>query len=132
MDQGAQLRGGFADLISGARRGPPQIDQGVAFAADFRKKALDRERRIGLAQQEKEARVIEAAFGVAESKAGLEAKEKEVTVQAQQRMDAEADMSADRAKRVMLIEATANAEANEQSTKNAKTPPTTIAIGLGP
>ena len=75
---------------------------------------VDRERRIGLAQQEKEARVIEAAFGVAESKAGLEAKEKEVTVQAQQRMDAEADMSADRAKRVMLIEATANAEAEQK------------------
>ena len=75
---------------------------------------VERERRVGLLQQEKEAKIIEAAFGVAESKAGLEAKEKEVTVQAQQRMDAEADMSADRAKRVMLVEATANAEAEQK------------------
>ena len=75
---------------------------------------VDRERRVGLMQQEKEAKIIEAAFGVAESKAGLEAKEKDVTVQAQQRMDAEADMSADRAKRVMLVEATANAEAEQK------------------
>ena len=75
---------------------------------------VDRERRVGLMQQEKEAKIIEAAFGVAESKAGLEAKEKDVTIQAQQRMDAEADMAADRAKRVMLIEATANAEAEQK------------------
>ena len=75
---------------------------------------VDRERRVGLMQQEKEAKIIEAAFGVAESKAGLEAKEKDVTIQAQQRMDAEADMAADRAKRVMLVEATANAEAEQK------------------
>ena len=73
---------------------------------------VDRLRRIGLMQQEKEAKIIEAAFGVAESKAGLESKEKEVTQQHQGRLDVEADMSADRAKRVLMVEATAKAEAS--------------------
>ncbi|MDE2681285.1 MAG: SPFH domain-containing protein [Verrucomicrobiota bacterium] len=73
---------------------------------------VDRLRRIGLMQQEKEAKIIAAAFEVAESKAGLESKEKEVTTQHQGRLDVEADMSADRAKRVMMVEATAKAEAS--------------------
>ena len=72
---------------------------------------VDRERRVGLSTQEKEAAIIAAAFGVAESKAGLEAKEKEVTTQHQQRLDVEADMSAERARRVLNIEAEARAEA---------------------
>jgi hypothetical protein len=63
-------------------------------------------------QQEKEAKIIAAAFEVAESKAGLESKEKEVTQQHQGRLDVEADMSADRAKRVLMVEATAKAEAS--------------------
>jgi hypothetical protein len=73
---------------------------------------VDRLRRIGLMQQEKEAKIIAAAFEVAESKAGLESKEKEVTQQHQGRLDVEADMSADRAKRVLMVEATAKAEAS--------------------
>jgi flotillin len=73
---------------------------------------VDRLRRIGLMQQEKEAKIIAAAFEVAESKAGLESKEKEVTTQHQGRLDVEADMSADRAKRVLMVEATAKAEAS--------------------
>jgi len=73
---------------------------------------VDRLRRIGLMEQEKEAKIIEAAFGVAESKAGLESKEKEVTTQHQGRLDVEADMAADRAKRVLMVEATAKAEAS--------------------
>ena len=73
---------------------------------------VERLRRIGLLQQEKEAKIIEAAFSVAESKAGLESKEKEVTQQHQGRLDVEADMSADRAKRVLMVEATAKAEAS--------------------
>lgn len=73
---------------------------------------VDRLRRIGLMEQDKEAKIIEAAFGVAESKAGLESKEKEVTTQHQGRLDVEADMSADRAKRVLMVEATAKAEAS--------------------
>ena len=60
---------------------------------------VDRLRRIGLMQQEKEAKIIEA-------------KEKEVTTQHQGRLDVEADMSADRAKRVLMVEATAKAEAS--------------------
>ena len=75
---------------------------------------VDRERRVGLATQEKEAAIIAAAFGVAESKAGLEAKEKEVTTQNQQRLDVEADMSAERARRVLNIEAEARAEADQK------------------
>ena len=73
---------------------------------------VERLRRVGLLQQEKEAKIIEAAFGVAESKAGLESKEKEVTQQHQGRLDVEADMAADRAKRVLMVEATAKAEAS--------------------
>ncbi len=73
---------------------------------------VERLRRIGLLEQEKEAKIIEAAFGVAESKAGLESKEKEVTQQHQGRLDVEADMAADRAKRVLMVEATAKAEAS--------------------
>jgi len=75
---------------------------------------VDRERRIGLATQEKEAVIIAAAFDVAESKAGLESKEKEVTTQHQQRLDVEADMSAERARRVLNIEAEARAEADQK------------------
>ena len=75
---------------------------------------VDRERRVGLSTQEKEAAIIAAAFGVAESKAGLEAKEKEVTTQHQQRLDVEADMSAERARRVLNIEAEARAEADQK------------------
>lgn len=75
---------------------------------------VDRERRIGLMKQEKEAKIIEAAFGVAESRAGLESKEKEVSEQHQQRLDLEADMAADRTKRVMMVEATAKAEASQK------------------
>ena len=75
---------------------------------------VDRERRVGLSTQEKEAAIIAAAFGVAESKAGLEAKEKEVTTQHQQRLDVEADMSAERARRVLNIEAEARAEAYQK------------------
>jgi len=75
---------------------------------------VERERRVGLMKQEKEAKIIEAAFGVAESKAGLESKEKEVTEQHQQRLDVEADMTADRAKRVLMVEATAKAEASQK------------------
>ena len=75
---------------------------------------VDRERRVGLSTQEKEAAIIAAAFGVAESKAGLEAKEKEVTTQNQQRLDVEADMSAERARRVLNIEAEARAEADQK------------------
>ena len=75
---------------------------------------VDRERRVGLSTQEKEAAIIAAAFGVAESKAGLEAKEKEVTSQHQQRLDVEADMSAERARRVLNIEAEARAEAEQK------------------
>ena len=71
---------------------------------------VDRERRIGLAAQEKEAVVIHKAEEVAESKAGLEAKEKEVTVQTQNRLDAEADMAADRAYRVSMVKAKTDAE----------------------
>jgi uncharacterized membrane protein YqiK len=71
---------------------------------------VDRERRIGLASQEKEAVVIHKAEEVAESKAGLEAKEKEVTVQTQNRLDAEADMAADRAYRVSMVKAKTDAE----------------------
>ena len=73
---------------------------------------VERLRRVGLLEQEKEAKIIEAAFGVAESKAGLESKEKEVTQQHQGRLDVEADMAADRAKRVLMVEATAKAEAS--------------------
>ncbi len=73
---------------------------------------VDRLRRIGLMEQDKEAKIIAAAFEVAESKAGLESKEKEVTQQHQGRLDVEADMSADRAKRVLMVEATAKAEAS--------------------
>jgi flotillin len=69
---------------------------------------------VGLSTQEKEAAIIAAAFGVAESKAGLEAKEKEVTTQHQQRLDVEADMSAERARRVLNIEAEARAEADQK------------------
>ena len=47
---------------------------------------------------------------MAESKAGLEAKEKEVTVQTQNRLDAEADMAADRAYRVSMVKAKTDAE----------------------
>ena len=75
---------------------------------------VDRERRVGLSTQEKEAAIIAAAFGVAESKAGLESKEKEVTTQHQQRLDVEADMSAERARRVLNIEAEARAEADQK------------------
>ena len=75
---------------------------------------VDRERRVGLSTQEKEAAIIAAAFGVAESKAGLEAKEKEVTTQHQQRLDVEADMSAERARRVLNIEAEARAQAEQK------------------
>ena len=75
---------------------------------------VDRERRIGLMKQEKEAKIIEAAFGVAESRAGLESKEKEVSEQHQQRLDLEADMAADRTKRVMMVEATAKPEASQK------------------
>ena len=75
---------------------------------------VDRERRVGLATQEKEAAIIAAAFDVAESKAGLESKEKEVTTQHQQRLDVEADMSAERARRVLNIEAEARAEADQK------------------
>ena len=75
---------------------------------------VDRERRVGLSTQEKEAAIIAAAFGVAESKAGLEAKEKEVTTQHQQRLDVEADMSAERARRVLNIEAEARAQADQK------------------
>lgn len=75
---------------------------------------VDRERRIGLATQEKEAVIIAAAFDVAESKAGLESKDKEVTTQRQQRLDVEADMSAERARRVLNIEAEARAEADQK------------------
>lgn len=75
---------------------------------------VDRERRVGLSTQEKEAAIIAAAFGVAESKAGLESKEKEVTTQTQQRLDVEADMSAERARRVLNIEAEARAEADQK------------------
>jgi flotillin len=75
---------------------------------------VDRTRRIGLAQQEKEAVIIEKTFAVAESRAGLESKEKEVTTQHQQRLDIEADMSADRAKRVLNIEAEARAQADQK------------------
>ncbi len=75
---------------------------------------VDRERRVGLMKQEKEAKIIEAAFGVAESRAGLESKEKEVSEQHQQRLDLEADMAADRTKRVMMVEATAKAEASQK------------------
>ena len=71
---------------------------------------VDRERRIGLAAQEKEAVVIHKAEEVAESKAGLESKEKEVTVQTQNRLDAEADMAADRAYRVSMVKAKTDAE----------------------
>jgi len=73
---------------------------------------VDRGRRIGLATQEKEAVVIKKAEEVAESRAGLESKEKEVTIQTQNRLDAEADMHADRTKRVMLVDANARAEAS--------------------
>ncbi|MBR90872.1 MAG: flotillin [Verrucomicrobiales bacterium] len=73
--------------------------------------SVERQRRVGLLEQDKEAKIIEAAFGVAESKAGLEAKEKDVTTQRQQRLDVEADMEADRAKRVLMVKATAQAEA---------------------
>ena len=73
-----------------------------------------RTRRVGLAQQEKEAVIIEKTFAVAESRAGLESKEKEVTTQHQQRLDIEADMSADRAKRVLNIEAEARAQADQK------------------
>ncbi len=75
---------------------------------------VDRTRRIGLATQEKEAVIIEKTFAVAESRAGLESKEKEVTTQHQQRLDIEADMSADRAKRVLNIEAEARAQADQK------------------
>ena len=75
---------------------------------------VDRTRRVGLAQQEKEAVIIEKTFAVAESRAGLESKEKEVTTQHQQRLDIEADMSADRAKRVLNIEAEARAQADQK------------------
>jgi len=75
---------------------------------------VERTRRIQLAEQERDAKVIAAAFEVAESKAGLEAKEKEVTNQHQQRLDIEADMSAERARRVLNIEAEARAEASQK------------------
>ncbi len=75
---------------------------------------VDRTRRVGLATQEKEAVIIEKTFAVAESRAGLESKEKEVTTQHQQRLDIEADMSADRAKRVLNIEAEARAQADQK------------------
>ena len=75
---------------------------------------VDRTRRVGLARQEKEAVIIEKTFAVAESRAGLESKEKEVTTQHQQRLDIEADMSADRAKRVLNIEAEARAQADQK------------------
>lgn len=75
---------------------------------------VDRERRVGLAREEKEAKIIEAAFEVAKSKAGLESEEKAVTTQHQQRLDVEADMSAERARRVLNIEAEARAEAEQK------------------
>ena len=78
------------------------------------KAEVDRERLVGLAVQEKEAVIIAAAFDVAESKAGLEAKEKDVTTQHQQRLDVEADMSAERARRVLNIEAEARAQADQK------------------
>ncbi|MBI97914.1 MAG: hypothetical protein CMO78_05205 [Verrucomicrobiales bacterium] len=75
---------------------------------------VDRERRVGLASQEKEAKITEAAFEVEKSRAGLESEKKGVTTQHQQRLDVEADMSAERARRVLNIEAEARAEAEQK------------------
>ena len=75
---------------------------------------VERNRRVGLAEQDKIAKITAAAFEVAESKAGLEAKEKEVTTQHQGRLDIEADMSAERARRILNIEAEARAQAAQK------------------
>ena len=75
--------------------------------------AVDRERFVELAKKEKEAVVIKEAFAVAESEAGLQAKLKEKVVQEQLKKDEEYHREAERAKHVMLVEATAKAEASQ-------------------
>ena len=75
------------------------------------KAKITRERQIGLDEQEKNAVVIAKENEVEESKAGLAVKKKATEEQEQNVLDTEADMQADRVKRVMLVEANATAEA---------------------
>ena len=78
------------------------------------KAEVDRNRRVGVADQEKEALIIKEAEKVAVSKAGLEMLEKDVTTQHQQRLDIEYDMSAERAGRVLNIKAEREAQAAQK------------------
>jgi len=96
-------------ILEGALK---RAEQAAKEEADISR--VERERRVGLEEEKKNAEIIAAAFAVAESKAGLETKEKEVTEEHQKRLDVEADMTADRAKRVLMVEATAKAEASQK------------------
>ena len=75
---------------------------------------VERERTIGVEEQDKEEAIIERSLKVAKQMADLEAAQKETVVQNQLKKDEEAKRTAERAREVLNVEAQARAEAEQK------------------